>query len=450
MSSIAMNSPAMNQDCTRRTAIKLGGALAIPLFLPGFAGRESNPADALRIGCIGTGRMGRGDMRAIRRRGLDPAVNARIVAVCDVDALRAEAARADCERDYRAKLGGDSAPKVAVFRDFRELLARKDIDGVTISSPDFWHAGHAVAAAKAGKDVYLQKPMTYSVGEGIKLVQAVREAKIILQVGSQQRSDARFRRACELVRNGRVGKLQRIVVSLPPDRGRGVGVATPVPKNLDYDLWLGPTGVKPYAAHRVHPQKGFGRPGWLQIEGYCRGMITGWGSHMNDIAQWGHGTDRDGGVTEISATAKFPDRGLFDVHTKFSSRARYADGVELIQQTGAPAGVRFIGSKGSIFVRRGGIEAEPASILKEKIGDDETQLYVSTDHYRNFLDCMRSRKEPICPVEVGHRSNSLCIITHIAMKLGRKLHWDPSKERFRDDAEANRLLDFERRAPWTL
>src|SRR5690606_39123286 len=221
-------------------------------------------------------------------------------------------------------------------RDFRELLARADLDAVTISTPDHWHALHAVAAAEAKKAIYVQKPLTYSVVEGQRLVAAVRGNGVVLQVGSQQRSDARFRRACELVRDGRLGKLQRIEVWLPPDVGSGDPKQAPVPEGLDYDTWLGPAPEVPYAEAGVHPQQGFGRPGWLQIERYCRGMITGWGSHMNDIAQWGHGSDVDGGLVEIEATAEFPARGLFDVHTEFRAVGRYADGVELVQQTGEP------------------------------------------------------------------------------------------------------------------
>ncbi|MBK8975831.1 MAG: Gfo/Idh/MocA family oxidoreductase [Planctomycetes bacterium] len=434
---------------TRRTAIKLAGAFAAPLLLPARLLRGT-ANDALRIGCIGTGRMGHGDLGAVLRRGLEPAINARIVAVCDVDATRAAHARDEIRKVYAERLGDEPAPEITIYRDFRELLARDDIDGVTISTPDFWHAGHAIAAARARKDIYVQKPLTYSLVAGQKLVRAVRDHGVVLQTGSQQRSDARFRQACELVRNGRVGKLQRIDVSLPPDKGRGDPTEAPVPEQLDYDMWLGPTPVLPYAEHRVHPQQGYGRPGWLQIDRYCRGMITGWGSHMNDIAQWGHGSDRDSGIVSIRATAEFPDRGLFDVHTTFRAEARYADGVELVQQTGDPAGVRFTGSDGWIFVRRGGIEADPKTILDETIGDGELHLEVSDDHYRNFLECMRSRRDPICPVEIGHRSNSVCVVTHIAMKLGRQLHWDPAAERFVDDDAANAMLDFERREPWTL
>jgi hypothetical protein len=179
-------------------------------------------------------------------------------------------------------------------------------------------------------------------------------------------------------------------------------------------------------------------------------MITGWGSHMNDIAQWARGTDLDSGLTEIEAEASFPERGLFDVHTRYFARGRWADGVPLIQRTDPQAGVTFVGSEGWLFVRRGGIAAGPSSILKETIGDDEDRLPVSDDHYRDFLECVRSRQDPIAPVEAGHRSNSLCVITHIAMLLGRKLKWDPASESFPGDDEANALLDFERRAGWEL
>ncbi len=433
----------------RRTVLKYGLG-SLPVVFTGCAiGRGTRRNGTLRLASIGCGRMGRGDMRSLLNRGLSKELDARFVAVCDVDANRARTAKQDLEKIYRDKLQGESAPEITVYRDFRELLARDDIDAVHVSSPDFWHGEHGVAAAKAGKDIYIQKPLTYSVREGQALVEAVRANDIILQVGSQQRSDRRFRQACELVRNGRIGKLERVVVWLPSDRGKVEDRQEPAPEALDYDLWMGPTMARPYIEKGVHPKKGFGRPGWLQRDGYCRGMITGWGSHMNDTAQWGHGSDLTG-LTEIEATAKFPDRGIFNVHTEFRAVGKWADGVELIQETNRQAGIHFKGSEGSIFVRRGGIQADPASLLKEEIGDDETKLYVSDDHYRNFLECVRSRKEPICPVEVGHRSNSLCVITHIAMKLDRKLTWDPTNEVFVGDDAANKMLDFPRRDPWRL
>ena len=391
--------------------------------------------------------MGHGDMQACLHSGLKAEANARIVAVCDLDRKRAEHAKQVAEQAYARSPARGS--KIQVFDDYRELLARDDIDGVTISTPDHWHALVAIAAAEAGKAIYLQKPLTYTIAEGQKLVKAVRKHKVVLQTGSQQRSDRRFRRACELVRNGRLGKLHTVHILLPTDHGRADFSPTPVPSNLNYDMWLGPTPKQPYTEGRVHPQAGFSRPGWLQIESYCRGMITGWGAHMFDTAQWGLGTDRSGPV-EIEATAEFPKRGLFDVHTSFRAEGRYASGVRLIAESGSPAGVRFEGEEGWIAVTRSDLKAQPQSLLTETIADDEVQLYESNNHMLDFLQCMRTGKDPICPVEVGHRSNSVCVIAHVAMKLGRKLHWDPAAERFRDDEAANALLDYPHREPWSI
>ncbi len=435
------------------TAATLTGAAALskagaaPLLLPSTHKADGNPNDAIRIGCIGVGRMGLGDMRGLLARGLEDNINARIVAVCDPDGRRAEAAKADVEKRYADKLNG-AKPEVDVYSGFRKLLERDDIDAVSISTPDFWHAGHGVAAAQAKKDIYIQKPLTLTIDEGKHLVKAVRDNGVILQVGSQQRSDSNFRRACELVRNGRVGKLRQVEVWLPPDHGHADQTDTPVPEWMDYDMWMGPTAERPYAEKGVHPIKGYSRPGWLQRRGYTLGMITGWGSHMNDIAQWARGNDHDSGLVEVHAKAHFPQRGLWDVHTSYFARGKWADGVPLIQRTDPQAGVTFHGSDGWLFVRRGGIAAGPSSILKEEIGEDETKLYVSSNHYRNFLECVRSREEPICPVEVGHRSNTVCIITHISMLLDRKLKWDPKTEMFVGDDEANAMLAEERRDPW--
>lgn len=270
-----------------------------------------------------------------------------------------------------------------------------------------------------------------------------------VQLGSQQRSDQRFRRVCELVRNGRIGRLERIHVQLPADSGRNRLEPMPAPEGLDYHMWLGPTTEKPYTEDRVHPQTTFGRPGWLQIERYCRGMITGWGTHMFDIAQWAHGSDASGPVW-MEARAAFPDRGLFDVHAEFEATGAYADGVVLTACTHEVAGVRLVGSDGRSFVRRSGWEAHDTDVLREQAGQGQVRLRRSEDHYVNFLACMRSREDPVCPVEVGHRSNTVCVIAHIAMKLNRKLRWGPQAERFDDDEEANAMLGYAYREPWAL
>lgn len=427
------------------------GALAsttLPAVFSTMSARgATGPNDTILLGCIGVGRQGQFDMKEAIYRGLD--ANARVVAVCDVNSKRANEAKALAEKIYaEAKDQAAGYPGCKTYGDFRELLKREDLDGIFIVTPDHWHAIPAIAAAKAGKDIYLEKPMTYSIAEGKALVRAVRDNKRILQVGSQQRSGVYFRKACELVRNGRIGNVHTIRVGLPADSGTGNREPMPVPENLNYDMWMGPTEEAPYTEDRVHPREGYGRPGWLQIERYCKGMITGWGAHMNDIAQWGNGTD-ESGLVEIEASGEFPDRGLFNVHTDYKAEGKFTNGVKLVQGTG-PAGVRFEGDEGWIFVSRDKLTASDPELLKGKIPEDGVHLYESKNHVLNFFDCMRSRKDPVAPVEVGHRSNSICLITHIAMRLGRKLNWDPKAERFKDDDEANAMLDYKHREPWTI
>ncbi|MCA9261750.1 MAG: Gfo/Idh/MocA family oxidoreductase, partial [Planctomycetales bacterium] len=277
----------MTKNISRRRFLKTSAVagVAAPYFVPARLLGADAPSNQLRMASIGTGRMGHGDMQACMQEGLRASANARVVAVCDLDSKRAEHARNTILKFYADKLPDGAKPTVDVYEDYREVLARNDIDGLTISLPDHQHALIAVAAAKAGKDMYLQKPLTYTIGEGQQLIAAVRANNVVLQTGSQQRSDAKFRQACELVRNGRLGKLTKIRVTVPTDKGSGRDEPTDPPANLNYEAWLGPTPVVPYSEHRVHPQKDFSRPGWLQIEPYCRGMITGWGSHMFDIAQ---------------------------------------------------------------------------------------------------------------------------------------------------------------------
>ncbi|MDP3850793.1 MAG: Gfo/Idh/MocA family oxidoreductase [Luteolibacter sp.] len=410
-----------------------------PMFIPARLLGAEAPSKLLRIGCIGTGRMGTGNMRSAI--GLGKQCRSRIVAVCDANRNRSQIAKAMAESAGR-ELHGESAAEIRIHDDHRELLAREDIDGVIICTPDFSHAFIAMDAARAGKGIYLEKPLTHTIAEGQALVKTVRKHGVVLQTGSQQRSSTHFHRVCWLVRNGRIGTLKHIEVTNPPDHGFGRPDLMPVPENLDYLRWMGPTTDEPYAEDRVHPQDDpelKGRPGWLQIEKYCRGMITGWGAHTYDIAQWGLGTDFDSGPVEITAEAEFPDRGLFDVHTRYSGEAVYANGVIMKSGTGEDGAIRFIGSDGWLGVQRGKFSAGDPAILREQ-PEGGIELATSNNHIGNFLDCLRSGKDPIAPVEIGHRSNTVSVLHHIAMKLGRKIKWNPATEQITDDAAAAAML----------
>ncbi len=435
---------------TRRDFLKssacaaAGAAFAAPACVPSSVFGTNAPGNRITLGCIGTGRISHTDMREIM--AFD---EARIVSVCDVDSNRMKDAKRMVDEYYAEKTGKGELGGCTMHGDYRELLARKDIDAVLICTPDHWHALPAVAAAKSGKDIFLQKPLTLTIEEGRILSDTVRRHGRILQVGSQQRSDHRFRQACELVRNGRIGRLHTVKVGLPGDPGCGDEPEMSVPENLDYDMWLGSTPVAPYTEKRVHPRKGYSRPGWLRIQAYGAGMITGWGSHHNDIAQWGMGTEHTGPV-EIEGTADFPESGLWDVHGDFKIEYTYADGVKLIcaDNKRLRQGVRFEGTEGWIYVKRWSIEASPQSILTSKTGPDEIHLYKSDNHKKNFLDCIRSRQQPVAPVEIGHRSCTVCLLGSISMNLGRKLKWDPVDERIIGDDEANKMLSRPMRSPW--
>lgn len=445
-----MSANNKKRGVSRRTFLMgaLASATAPAFFSSRGAWGAESPNERILLGSIGLGRQGRGDMQEAIHQGLDH--NVRVVAVSDIDSKRLTAAKELVDKIYKEK-AEQAGPmdNCATYANYREMLERKDLDGILVTSPDHWHALMAIDALKAGKDIYIEKPMTYSIVEGQKLVQAVRDNKRILQVGSQQRSSVYFRRACELVRNGRIGKLHTVKVTLPSDGGEGAAEPNVVPANLNFDVWTGPSAVSTYSEDRVHPQEGYGRPGWLQIQQYCHGMITGWGTHMNDIGQWGNGTD-DSGLIEVEAKGEFPKRGIFDVHTNFKAEGKYSNGVKLIQETDKKPGVRFEGDAGWIFVSRDELSASDEKLIKEKLPESATFLPISKNHMVNWLESMRSRKDPIAPVEVGHRSNSVCIVTYISMKLGRKLIWDPKVEKFTNDEEANKMLDYAHREPWTL
>jgi predicted dehydrogenase len=419
------------------------------------------PSNRTNVGAIGTGRISRGhDLPGIWKHDA-----ARVMAVCDLDSKRVDDARALVNGFY-AKKTGKPYDGVTAYADYRQLLANPDVDAVVISTPDHWHAIIAIDAVEAGKDVYLQKPASLTIAEGRALSNAVHRSGRIVQIGSQQRSSPQFRYAAELVRNGRVGRLTAVEVGLPGDPAGGVETPMLAPKGLNYDAWLGSTPVVPYTEDRVHPQNGYGRPGWLRCEQFGAGMITGWGAHHLDSAHWGMDTEYTGPV-EIWGSAEFPAKGLWDVHGSFRTEALYANGVKMIVSGDFPNGIKFMGTEGWIFVSRGNeavTASDPVSRLKDSqalaasdpkiitsvIGPDEIHLEESKDHHGNWLECVRSRRQPIAPIEVGHRACSACLIHHIAMRAKRKLYWDPIKERFKNDDAANGLLARPQRWPYVV
>ena len=434
-------------------------SLGFPTILPASVFGKNAPSNTLNIGAIGVGRISRDhDMAETLKYS-----NARIIAVCDLDKKRL----ADGKKyvnDYYSKKNGKPYDGVTMYDTHEELLKNKDIDGVLISTPDHSHAYLGIHAVEAGKDVYLQKPASLTIAEGRMLSNAVLKSGRILQIGSQQRSSPQFRYAAELVRNGRIGQLKEVLIGLPSDPGGDEEKEMPIPEGFNYDAWLGSTPYIYYTEKRVHPQADYSRPGWLRCEQFGAGMLTGWGSHHVDCAHWAMDTEHTGPI-EIWGKGAFPTSGLWNVHGAFTSYGVYANGVKMTISTELPNGIKFIGTEGWIFVTRGNYKAsanEPAvpnqkalsasnpKIIESVIGANEINLYRSEEHHGNWLESMRTRMQPIAPVEVGHRSCSTCLIHHLSIKLDRKLFWDPLNERFKNDDEANGLLNRQHRFPYLV
>jgi len=419
----------------------------------------------VRVGHIGAGRIAQGhDMVGVAGSDL-----ADVLAVADLDSRRAASGKTRVERLFAAR----NAPpqKIDVYTDYKQLLARSDIDAVTISLPDHQHAEVALRALRAGKDVYLQKPFTMTHAEGVMLRDAVAKSGRILQVGSQQRSwgpNEQFRKAVEFVRSGRVGQLRRVEIGLPIDPTAPDEPQQPVPANLNYDMWLGPTPEVFYTEQRVHPQKLLpngepdvqSRPGWLRNENYSLGMITGWGAHHFDTAHWGMDMELTG-PSKIEGRGEFPphDR-IWNVHGKYHIELTYPGNVIMTVSDELPNGIKFIGTDGWIFVSRDASQtaSDPSgrtTSLKSLDASDPklldpngvtVQMPHSLSHHKNWLECVKSRQQPLAPAPVAHRANAACIVSWIAMKLQRPLAWDAKAERFVNDAEANAMLTRPERA----
>ena len=443
-----------------KTSLGAAAAAGFPTIVPSSVFGQLSPSNRINVGAIGVGRISRGhDLPGIWKYD-----QARIMAVCDLDANRVEQGKT-LINGYYSKKTGKPYDGVTGYHYYRELLANKDIDAVVISTPDHQHAILAVDAVHAKKDVYLQKPASLTISEGRHMSDQVTASKQILQVGSQQRSWKQFYRACELVRNGRIGEIKHVEIGLPGDPAGGDPARMPVPQGFQYDAWLGSTPEVYYTLDRVMPTNDFSRPGWLRMEQFGAGMITGWGAHHVDTAHWGMNTELTGPV-EIWGTAEFPTSGLWDVHGKFLTHAIYANGITMDISGDFPNGIKWYGTKGWIFVTRDEMTTPTATagqttkieplmasdpkILDSVIGPNEVHLYQSDDQHGNWLDCIKSRKAPTAPAEIGHRACSTCLLHHIAMKSKRRLHWDPVKERFLNDNAANAMLSRPQRPPYVM
>ena len=437
----------------KRSAV-LGATCAVPTIVPASAlGQADKPAPSERItvGMIGVGRQ----CLAFNLPFFVGQPDCEVVALCDVDRWRLGVTGERTASYYGDKKNRcPTVPECHRYVDFREVLDRKDVDAVMVSTPDHWHVPISAMAVKAGKDVSCEKPLTRSIAEGRLLSDLVTKQKRVLRTDSEFRAIKQFHRAVELVRNGRIGKLHTIRTTVPMGESKSPPfVAMPVPEELNYDRWQGPAQVRPYTEQRVHPREAYERPGWLNIFDYSNGMIQNWTAHLNDIAQWGNNTERTGPV-DVEGHGKFPPPGsLWDVCYEFEYACTYANGVRLICKTdlGFPS-TRFEGEEGWVQANFGGtpLVAEPESLLESTIGPDELHFPLIHEK-RDFLDAVKAHGPTLEDAEVGHRTCSLGHLALISIRLGRKLNWDPDEEQFHDDDEANEMRALPPgRSPWAM
>ncbi len=433
---------------SRRRFLRESAAAAAALGFPyivspsalGAAGTAA-PSSRITIGCVGTGARGRSLLRSLLNED-----KAQVVAVCDVDADKRDQARERVESHYSESGRDGSYRGCAFYGDYRELLGRSDIDAVVIATPDHWHAINVCEAASAGKDIYCEKPMSLTVTEARAMVRAVRTHQRVFQTGSQQRSAFEFRHACELVRNGYIGQLEKIQADIAlegwPMCSRECELGSePVPAELDWDMWLGPAPVRPYHSEIAPPATVRGFPHWRYFRDYSGGLMTDWGAHGFDIIQWALGMDQSGPV-EVIPPAQGTGGTLIYV---------YANGIEVRRESfGGGLGLLFTGTEGSVEIHRGSIKTKPASLVRKVIGPNDVQLYRSSNHYSDWLSAICTRSRPVADVEAGCRSVTVCHIGNIATQLGRTLSWDPAAEKFVNDAEADKMLRRTTRSPWHL
>ncbi|GMV99410.1 MAG: dehydrogenase [Candidatus Hydrogenedentota bacterium] len=436
-----------NKVPSRRQFLKAvtatAGAVAFPYIVPSSAlglNGTTSPSDRITIASIGVGGQGKANLRAFLNQP-----DTQVVALCDVDTGHLAGAKEIVESFYKGRNDVPDYKGCDTYADFREVLARPDVDAVCICTPDHWHAVVSIAAAEAGKDMYCEKPLANTIAEGRAVVNAMKRYGRVFQTGSHERSRSNARYMAELVQNGRIGKLHTIKVNMPIDHFPIPNQPLmEVPKELDYDMWLGPAPWAPYTEKRCHFF-------FRYILDYSGGEMSDRGAHILDLAQFAHGTSASGPIS-IKGRGDFPSDGIFDTAMKFELEYEYADGVKIIADNEGPRGLKFIGSDGWIFehVHGGNLETSHPSLLKEVLGPDEIHLGRTESHHRNFLQAVYTRTEPFAQAEYGHRSATMCHMANIAMKIGRKLQWDPEKEQFVNDDTANSMLARPMRGPWGI
>jgi predicted dehydrogenase len=453
----------------RRFLARTAAFAGLPYLVAGSALGNAGgaaPSDRITVGVIGTGGRGTANMMGVMESPLS-----QVVAVCDCRRPRREEAQKQVDQFYSERAGGRTYRGSTAYHDFRELIGRKDIDAILVCPPDHWHGIIATQALEAGKELYCEKPLGRTIAESIAIRNAALKHKAVFQTGTQQRSDARFRQACALARGGSLGKIRTIEVAVPAGGDIPTQTPVPVPEGFDYDMWTGPAPLHPFDNRRCE---------WLGmywIFDYCVGFICNWGIHHLDIAAWGCPEVVESPF-EIEGSAFLPTGGMCSTAVTWLTEFRYPSGLRMSftsdcgpfdwqKGQGLTAeslraleavdpkryhqiGCRFIGSEGWVHVTRGDITADPPSLLTKDIDAAAAKIGVSDDHYRNFLECVRSGRDPVSTVESGHRATVLGNVADIAVRLGRKLKWDPKAERFVNDEEANRKLSQPMRPPWRL
>jgi hypothetical protein len=430
------------RDFLRQAGGAALGTLAAPYVITSAAlgaGGTPPPSRRVAFGHIGVGGRGGGLLGG----GFLPQPDVQVVAVCDAFGRRRERWAEIVNAEYARRTGDDSSRDCVAYSDFRDLLVRDDVDAVVIATQDGWHVPIALAATRAGKDVYVEKPLGLSVEQDCRLREEVRRYGRIFQYGTQQRSQPHCRFGCELIRNGRIGRIQSIEVVAPAGHPGGSTEPVPPPDDLDYEMWLGPAPFSPYTADRCTPE------GCYFVYDNSIGYVAGWGAHPLDILDWAYGSDAMMPV-EYEGTGVIPTEGLFDAVATWDVLCRYPDGVPL-RFTGGPINLtKFVGSDGWVAISREGLDAEPRRLLHSAIGPDEVHLIESVDHCRDFIEAIKTRTDAVSPIESAVRSDTISHLCDIAIRTGRKVRWDPARETLPGDETARRMLSRPLRSPWRL